>query len=179
MAAEDRLGRRIADLGRQRDRLVQVGAHDTRVLLLRAVTRDTHARDQHTILEQRNAARRTIEPCPRNSATISLAKIIYVREREIRESNTHQRPRRAVEDTRREVLLDDKTGRARRESLLIAAEEDTGARLGNGDRTLARGDVGAAIRSLHEQRPSIAIDDRNHRLRQDIPRGIRRLSINP
>lgn len=138
-------GRSVADLTSEGGGLVVVGAGYGGVLLLSAVTGDTNAGEEAASFVERDATRRSVEPGACEPCAGGGPEVVNIRIRHIGKSNADQRPRGTVSDAGRKVSLDDETGGARGECLLVGAEEDGGAGLRDGDGALLRGDAGGGL----------------------------------
>lgn len=105
------------------------------------VTGDADAADEFAGFVKRDASRNASQPaCDRrgNRAAVDavgeggivsgwIFEAIYVRERKVGKIDADERAGAAVFHARWKILLDDKTGRPRGESVLIAAQENGGA----------------------------------------------------
>ncbi len=156
--------RRVTDLAGEGDGLVGVGLERADVvggggeLGLGAVAGDADAGEEAPVLVERHAAGGGAQAGARYAGdAVGLAEVVDVRIREVGEAHAHQRAGRAVAHARREVLLDDEARGARGEGLLVGAEEDGGAGLGDGDGALLGGDAAGAVGAAQDEFATVAV----------------------
>ena len=99
-----------------------------------AVAGHADAADEHAVLVKRNAARRAIQRRAENrddgeagraaeaDDAARLAEFVDVGKKQIREADADERSGRSVAHAGREMLLNDESGGARGERVLVAAE---------------------------------------------------------